>query len=291
MATFRRISDKNPGDNTTKPLDSLRRELDKLPFLELPSDAENSPELARFLDENTGIPLLFDSNLPAHMRLDAEALYNRWSNGDLDHNLLRGIELRSKPRGGGTSRAIENVYRFRKSSDFVGEGHLRNGQWFPYQICALRDGAHGDHEAGISGKTGLGALSIVLSSSGKSNTYADVDEGEEIAYCGTRGKDTVPTAGTNLLLRSADIKNPIRVLRSSKLPKQNKFRPAEGLRYDGLYEIKSKELLDEDTAMYRFKLVRLDNQYPIRYVGNAKRPTEREIEELKSLKNLSKQND
>lgn len=290
MATFRKITEGKP-EERPKHLASLRRDLNKLPFLELPSDSENSPQLARFLHDNTGLPLLYNSSfLPDHVKLDSESLHYRWSKGDLEHNLLRGVEIRSKIRGG-TTRALEQDYKFKISSEFVGEGHLRIGQWFPYQICALRDGAHGDLEAGISGRVGLGAFSIVLSSSGRSNTYADIDEGEKIAYCGTRSKDgdKSPTAGTTLLLQSANTKKPIRVLRSSKLPKQNKFRPAEGLRYDGLYEITDKELLDEDTAMYRFTLVRLKGQPPIRYTGEGKRPTDREIEEIKSVKSLMKQ--
>lgn len=290
MNTFRRITN-GKSEERPKHITSLRGHLNRLPFLELPLDAENSSELARFLDPYKGLPLLFSSSfLPDHVRQDAKALYYRWNNNDLDHNLLRGVEIRSKIRGGGITRALDQEYKFRKPSDFVGEGHLKIGQWFPFQICALRDGAHGDLEAGISGGMGEGAFSIVLSSSGRSNTYADIDEGEKIAYCGTRGKDMTPTAGTSLLIQSANAKSPIRVLRSSKLPKQNKFRPAEGLRYDGLYEITGRELLDEDTAMYRFQLIRIKNQSPIRYTGEGKRPTDQEIEEIKSMKSLAKQN-
>lgn len=290
MAQFRKIVAWKSGDETTAAMKVLRDRLEKLMFFAFPPDAETSRELERFLDTDTGIPQLFDcSLLPWYMKDDARAIFDRWSEGDLDYNLLRGIDIRSGTTTGKKttmmSRALTYGYKFKKASDFVGEGHLHNGQWFPYQICAVRDGAHGDHEAGIFGKVGTGALSIVLSS-GRTKGYADIDEGEEISYCGTRGKDSTPTAGTNLMLESLKTKNPIRVLRSAKLT--GKFKPELGLRYDGLYEVQSMEPLDEATALYRFRLTRLDNQYPIRYTGYYKRPNQREVEEFQELKALLK---
>ena len=45
------------------------------------------------------------------------------------------------------------------------EGHngLSIGQWWPFQICALRDGAHGSLMAGIAGGETEGAFSILVS--------------------------------------------------------------------------------------------------------------------------------
>lgn len=154
----------------------------------------------------------------------------------------------------------------------------------PLQICALRDGAHGEIEAGIHGQMGKGAYSIVLSSGG----YADIDEGDKIRYCGTAGSDFQPTAGTLLLKEAVKLRTPVRVLRSASLPAGDVYRPAKGLRYDGLYDVKSFEILEPETAMHRFTLHRRGGQDPIRYRGAEVRPTEEELEADASRRKLEK---
>lgn len=155
----------------------------------------------------------------------------------------------------------------------------------PLQICALRDGAHGEIEAGIHGQVGKGAYSIALSSGG----YADVDEGDFIKYCGTAGSDCQPTAATLLLKESVKFRTPVRVLRSAALPASSKYRPAKGLRYDGLYEmVGDPEVLDDETAMHRFTLRRRAGQNPIRYQGAETRPTIEELEADASRRKLEK---
>ena len=267
---------------------SMRDRLHQLPFCEI---SPNSGDLmSRFLDGENGLPSIIKSSIvPWDIRLDTEMLYLRWEHQDLDPNLLRGIEVRQRADGkksSGMSRRISGGYKFRRSSSFVGEGHLRNGQWFPWQLSAVRDGAHGDLEAGISGRRGIGAVSIVLSSSGRTSTYVDIDEGDLISYCGTRGKNSTISSGTRLLLESAEKSSPIRVLRSSKLGSINPYRPVLGLRYDGLYTIYDKELLEEATMLYRFKLRRISGQTPIRFQGVEARPTKREVDEWKKVQNL-----
>jgi hypothetical protein len=267
---------------------TMRDRLHQLPFYDIVPNSGNL--LKRFLDPDNGLPAIINGNsVPWDIKLDAEMLYLRWENEDLDPDLLRGIEVRRRTNGGkwsGMSRRISTGYRFRWSSSFLGEGHLRNGQWFPWQLSAVRDGAHGELEAGISGRQGVGALSIVLSSSGQTSAYADIDEGDLISYCGTRGKNSTVSSGTRLLLESAEKRSPIRVLRSSKLGNINPYRPASGLRYDGLYRIYDKELLEEATMLYRFKLQRISGQTPIRFQGVEKRPTKREVDEWKRIQNL-----
>lgn len=81
-------------------------------------------------------------------------------------------------------------------------------------------------------------------------------------------------------------KNPVRVLRAAN--KKNKYAPESGLRYDGLYTIVDEELLDEDTAMYRFKLIRQPDQHPIRYQGDEVRPSNAEKKELMKIRHLLK---
>ncbi|EEH38022.2 hypothetical protein PAAG_00943 [Paracoccidioides lutzii Pb01] len=255
--------------------------------------------LQKFLDQDTGLPAIIKSStVPWDIKLDCEAILNRWEHEDFDPDLLRGIITRqvSGPPASGaqsagkttkllTSRSFDKMFKFKKNSLVVGKNDLHNGQWFPLQIIAVRDGAHGNMEGGISGRSGIGAVSIVLGSAGKG--YPDVDEGDTILYCGTRGKDGVASSGTKLLIESFEKKIPIRVLRSCKLPKINPYRPTMGFRYDGLYDIHGMEVLDQPSMLHRFKLRRIPEQTPIRYQGDEKRPTKRELEEWKRVYNLT----
>lgn len=232
----------------------------------------------KFSDPNTGLLAIVNSQVvPWDIKLDVDMIRMRWEKGDLDVDLDRGIITKS---GKTVSRSLDTSYKFKVSCIYVGEGNLRNGQWFPWQLTALRDGAHGETEAGICGRTGLGAVSIILSSG---SAYADRDEGETITYYGTHGKDGQISGGTSLLLESAKKQNDVRVLRSSKLPAMNKYRPAVGFRYDGLYRIVDHELMQSTTMLYCFKLVRVAGQTPIRYSGPEARPNQREIDGFRRL--------
>ena len=86
------------------------------------------------------------------------------------------------------------------------------------------------------------------------------------------------------MLKSYESQQPVRVLRSASLPANNTYRPARGIRYDGLYGITSHEILDEGTAMYRFSLVRLGGQDPIRYGGEGMIPSNAQIVELNKIR-------
>lgn len=112
------------------------------------------------------------------------------------------------------------------------------GQWWPYQICSLRDGGHGSHYGGICGQTGNGVYSILLGSHGHSKEFENVDNGDDIEYCGKLGQDSALSWSTNVLLESTKKNHAIRVFRSSALPSTNKYRPRKGSRY-GLYRIVS----------------------------------------------------
>ncbi len=109
----------------------------------------------------------------------------------------------------------------------------------------------------------------MLSSGG----YHDRDDGNVIEYSGTEGANFEIKAATQSMITSAKFGNVIRVLRSSQLPKSNKYRPSCGLRYDGLYRIESYEEIDPEKQNYRFHLERIPDQPPIRYEGVTKRPT------------------
>lgn len=75
------------------------------------------------------------------------------------------------------------------------------------------------------------------------------------------------------MIKSAELGNHIRVIRSSQLKKANRYRPSCGLRYDGLYQIKSYRELDNEKRTYRFHLERVPGQEPIRFEGVTRRPT------------------
>ncbi|KAI9876681.1 MAG: hypothetical protein M1830_005978 [Pleopsidium flavum] len=245
---------------------------------------------SKVLDDGQGLPVLFNQvrsggvEYPWDIRADAEALYLRWVTGVVDPHLLRGIDTVKKTTGSikRTTHKLKVDDPNRVSCDYIGAGHIQNGQWWPLQICAMRDGAHGEIEAGIHGKPYKGALSVVMSSGG----YADVDEGTTIQYCGTSGSAGKPTAGTNYLKEACRLSHPVRVLRSSALPARNPYRPFRGLRYDGLYDVIDYEILDEDTAMHRFSLRRREGQDPIRYQGVEARPTNEEGAEYTKIRGL-----
>jgi hypothetical protein len=119
-----------------------------------------------------------DSNaFPYYLRADTEALYTRWLKADFEPSLLRGIRSVKGTLESGKTRlanSLDKDYKFKKAANVVGDNGLVNGQWFANRVCALRDGAHGELEAGISGQAGKGAFSVVVAQSG----YADKDEGE-----------------------------------------------------------------------------------------------------------------
>lgn len=154
------------------------------------------------------------------------------------------------------------------------------GQWWPTQLCTVRDGAHGSPQGGIYGEKGKGAYSIVLSRS----DYADEDHGDTILYSGTISTDRTPTENTQRMMESCElVKKPVRVLRSHNANDvKNPYRPKYGFRYDGLYDVVSYHLLDEAIAEYRFCLVRCAGQRPIRCEeGPSRRPTKYEVEAYK----------
>ena len=131
--------------------------------------------------ESEGLLQMFDGPdkdvFPWDLAADAEALWLRWMGGDLDSSLLRGISTTKGILQSGmkrTSHKLEKDYMQKKSANVIGVNNLVNGQWWPSRICALRDGAHGEQEAGIHGQTGVGAFSVVVAAGG----YADKDHGE-----------------------------------------------------------------------------------------------------------------
>jgi hypothetical protein len=105
---------------------------------------------------------------------------------------------------------------------------------------------------------------------------------QTVEYCGTTNRTPIPTADTLLLEKSYLQRQPIRVLRAAN--KTSRYAPREGVRYDGLYEIVDREVLDPAIAMSRFSLRRLAGQDPIRYQGVEARPTNQELMERMNIR-------
>ena len=189
--------------------------------------------------------------------------------------MFRGVEYKLFTPASGKpvkARSIEANYVFKAPSNYVGAGGLTNGQWWPMQICLVRDGGHGTLEGGISGERGGVAHSVIVSNAG----YSNIDNGDVLEYCGTSGRNKTPTAYTKMLLESYGRGTPVRVIRSAAV-KTTTYLPKKGLRFDGLYDVTTYVVLDENTAMHRFTLRRQPGQGPIRYAGDGARPNPREL--------------
>ena len=270
----------------------IRDNLHQLEFYDFLSENRNAENLINQsgLLEDDGLPAMYADGLitllyPVDIRLDCQALYRKWSLGNYDPHLLRGITTKQGSNKDGRNfrhHVLDRNYGFVRPCNYYGSGQLVIGQWWPLQICALRDGAHGEMEAGIYGRPGEGAYSVVVSGGG----YANIDKGDTIEYCGTPGSKDTPSVNTKHLIKSCELGRQVRVLRSSQLPAGNPWRPAQGLRYDGLYAVDGWEVLDVDTAMYRFKLTRVAHQPDIRCQGPGIRPTEVEIRQHDRVKGL-----
>lgn len=96
-------------------------------------------------------------------------------------DIMRGIRVHTS--GSMVKRSLDPCFPTRNSKV---EGHngLSVGQWWPYQICALRDGAHGSMMAGIAGGENEGAFSILVS--GGKYTDLDTDNGTTLLYTGSQ---------------------------------------------------------------------------------------------------------
>ena len=193
------------------------------------------------------------------------------------NGIMRGITMSADRR----QYSIDEAYR-KKSTYTIGHNNLKVGDWWPKQICAVRDGAHGAKISGISGNSDDGAFSIVLS-----GTYdnLDADRGDILYYCDSHSlvnkNPTTPIKScyTNALRHSIGTKNPVRVLRSAR--SNSPWSPSHGIRYDGLYVVTGEETKRNKLggAYARFRMDRIMNQPAI----DMKRPTKEEVELCKRI--------
>ncbi|PQE29730.1 ydg sra domain-containing protein [Rutstroemia sp. NJR-2017a WRK4] len=259
---------------------TLRNHIQKLEYFEEVS--ELLLDRSHILKEE-GLPRIYSCknklHFPQDIIVDAKRLARRWEAGQFDASIDRGIKHEKLSLGQGKTRWAHNL-KIEESDhrDAHVQGHngLDVGQWWFSRLAVLRDGAHGEIEAGIFGVAN--ALAIALSGKG----YANVDMGDEIYYVGTPGEKGEPSRGTKLLESSLLNKNPIRVLRS--VNKDSKYAPKAGFRYDGLYQIVSKKSLDPERFLNSYLLQRLPRQAPIRYEGPAIRPSAWELHLMEVLK-------
>ena len=175
----------------------------------------------------------------------------------------RGIDIKRSATG----RHIRVVNKAaQRRSDIFGHNGLRVGSWWPMQLCALRDGAHGSKMGGIAGKKEKGAYSIVISGGGDGD-YDDRDLGDVVWYSGSgdsRKEDQPLTNANQALIRSFSTQLPVRVIRSARA--HSDFAPSDGFRYDGLYKVAWYGQVNgpHGHQIWRFKMVRLPDQPPIR---------------------------
>ncbi|GAB7351686.1 hypothetical protein MBLNU459_g2281t1 [Dothideomycetes sp. NU459] len=237
------------------------------------------------LHEETGLPAIFSRLYSKGVQYqfyhiaDAWELYALWFRQIFDPDLFRGVVVGRKANGKlgrlSTADRLDPAYQLRLKGDYFGNQTLSNGQWWPRQICCVRDGAHNSMQGGISGKVGEGAFSCILAGGYK----YDIDEGDRIWYCGTDSTDGEVSANTQRLIESVTSQQPVRIIRSSG--GHNKvISPKEGYRYDGLYNVRGYEILDRAKQRHRFELVRQAGQDPIRCSGPGVRPTTHELAAL-----------
>jgi hypothetical protein len=244
-----------------------------------------SVKYTRILTPDNGLPRIFkdDAGFSSDLKADSYMLYSRWMMEDFSTDILRGIIIVKGDNRG--SDRLDPAYRIMhpKSAKVYGANGLVLGQWWPTQLCTVRDGAHGNSQGGITGAKDLGAFSIILSGGGG---YHDLDDGDVIQYSGTDGKDGEISPSTQHMITSASLGNEIRVIRSSGLSKSNQYRPECGFRYDGLYKIVPPfKVTDKAKQTHRFTLRRCPGQEPIRCENNlARRPTSYEVEQFRASK-------
>ena len=255
------------------------------------------PYMKEFLsDVNT--PLRRQKRMPTWLTEDLTYLFRKWERGDLQCHPNRGLRCvqRATVHGDLTTKyLLDKTWSHYVDARHFGEGTLVNGQHWSSRVQMCRDGAHAEILAGISGTREDGAYSLILSRDSRENKtgYANVDLGPVIWYQGTSLRviqgmehaiapnnvkddetqenanldDPQPTDDTLTLMRSIETKIPVRVIRGFRLAQAVTNKPVMGYRYDGLYRVMKKLLQKKDRQIWTFKLVRLQQQGPLRGFG------------------------
>ena len=116
----------------------LRRRLHQMEFYDFISGV--LVKQSKVLEDN-GLPAIFDDGAivayPWDIVDDSIALYQRWMAGVLDPHLLRGINSKKTQNSSGKhtrSHSLQKDYPAKVSCNYVGQGKLKNGHWFPMQM-------------------------------------------------------------------------------------------------------------------------------------------------------------
>ncbi|WYZ44734.1 hypothetical protein EsH8_VIII_000050 [Colletotrichum jinshuiense] len=152
----------------------------------------------------------------------------------------------------------------KRSAARLGDNGLAVGSWFPNQLSALFNGAHGHSNAGIYYSKEEGSYSVIVA---RAYEGLDIDQGDIVYYSGSNAHNNdipdeiAPSTDATKSLSDAYISDtPVRVLR--KANKRSKWSPSHGLRYDGLYKITDKLLPTNSKggSFEQFKLERIPGQ-------------------------------
>lgn len=201
--------------------------------------------------------------------------------------IMHGVALKLGPRR--KDYILDSRYPKRDAKVF-GHNGLTVGDWWPMQLLALFNGAHGARMGGIAGNAETGAYSVVTA--GGPYEDLDQDQGDILYYSGSRSHDNTdpkepfPSSAATLALKSSlRLGKPVRVLRaagsgSGKGSGAN-LRPTVGIRYDGLYRVVAMQLKTNTSGgLYeQFKLERLEGQPPLSSIVKS-RPTAREVRDF-----------
>jgi hypothetical protein len=218
---------------------------------------------------------------PFDIRADAEELYRRWYKKQFDPDLFRGIHL-------GKSNSPSQQYDHRTdkldpgwSSRYPlnpdqGSDDFINGQWWPTQLAASRDGAHASPDIWIDHRPDKGVVSCILHGG---RGYDNVDYGDEVllSTSGVRSKGSC-SYRTQAMKYRLEHGGSLRLLRSSSI--KSKYAPRVGLRYDGLYDVVAIEThppASDPEQRFRFRLKRVLGQDAIRWQAPYARPTQQEL--------------
>jgi hypothetical protein len=179
--------------------------------------------------------------IPWDVKTDAKAIYSRWAEGDFDCNLLCDIRLQKRvsARSGLGTHASQSIVM----KDYDGESRATTKARGNSIMANAGLIASALSEIGLVEKSRpefteinkKGCLAVVLAN----KDYRDVNRGDTVFYCSTEGRlvgggveDTKklsePSKGAKLLLKALKLETKIRAIRSSTLPKANKYRPTEG---------------------------------------------------------------
>lgn len=227
---------------------------------------------------------------PFDIKADAREIHRRWWKGQFDPSMFRGIIL-GKTRNPSTvhdhsADKLDPAWseKFKRKGGDGGPNKLINGQWWPTQLAAVRDGAHGNFERYITHNPKRGAVSCILH--GGPAFSNNVDEGNVVLLSTSGGHDGNSLPGRTLaMLQRHKVGGPIRLLRSSSI--NSEYAPKAGLRYDGLYdvvEVETRPQPSDPDQHFRFRLVRCAGQDPIRHQAPYARPTQQELDIYAKLK-------